>query len=409
MDARRLTAVSALTIAAAVAALAPAAQGRTLGSALPPNGAAEPSTCFSGPGTVMLQKTGASPSWTAPAGGTLTSWSMYARGVPAGSVARLVVMRGATVAAIESGTVDTVNAEGVAVFTPAVPLVLQSGDRIGLAGDSVAYCYFNEAGADQTLTVLGTRVPPLAPGQALEQLGEDSPPSYQLNLAAEVNEAVDLRVSAAAGPANALAGQLAQLSATVTNAGGGAAPVTVTTTVPAGLPVTGAVAGGGSCAVAGQAVTCTIPALAVGASAPVVVLVAPAAAGAYPVSFNAAGTGATESTPADNTAAATLTVANLPAPPVVTPRCVVPSLAGTPLGVVRSLLPQLRCQLGRVTKASSRRVAKGAVISTKPGRGEYGAGSAIAVVVSSGKPVRRPSRRPSRRAARRGARRTGRR
>ena len=313
-------------------------------------------------------------------------------GATSGAPIQFVVLRpdGAefTVVAVDSRTVPaTPPAGGIVEFTLATPIALQPGDRIarGGAGTDVP-CYFNggSVAAGQMLAV-GAATPSLSAGATVTPGGPGpSPAGYQLNLAAEVTEENDVKVTTVAGPANAVAGGLAQLSSSVRNAGPGAAAVTVRDTVPAGLQIASAVAGGGSCTVAGQIVTCTIPALAAGAVAPVVVLVTPQAAGSYANTVIA--TVANELTPADNTATATLTVAAGGVPDAGA-QCVVPRLKRAPKGVARGLLKQLDCKVARkVKRKASRKVPKGAVIRTKPGRGEYAEGTRIKLVVSKGKP-----------------------
>jgi beta-lactam-binding protein with PASTA domain len=65
-------------------------------------------------------------------------------------------------------------------------------------------------------------------------------------------------------------------------------------------------------------------------------------------------------------------------------KCVVISLANVPLGTAKKLLPALGCKVGKVSKTSSGKVAKGSVIKTTPGSGSYAAGKSIGIVVSSG-------------------------
>jgi len=117
------------------------------------------------------------------------------------------------------------------------------------------------------------------------------------------------------------------------------------------------------------------------------VLVTPQAAGAFANAFTAIN--ALEVTPADNTASATLTVAPGGAP-VAETKCVVPRLKRTPAGVARKLLKQLDCTVAKKSKKkASRKIPKGAVIKTNPGRGEYAEGKRVKLVVSSGKPKRK--------------------
>jgi len=410
MGARGLAGTAVLGAAAALAALAPAAHGRTIGSAAIPAGAS-PGTC-PGEGIVVFQLAGSDPGWTVPRDGRLMSWSMESVLAEEGAPVSLVVLRPGpvtrTIVAVDTRRMPSLPplAMGEISFRATTPITVRADDQLAISGsEEGAVCAWSggAVGSGHRLA-LGRATPSLIP-DALVALEGESPAGFRLNLAAEVADEGDLRVTAAAaGPAGVLPGALAQLSATIANAGPYADDATVTTELPAGLKVETAVVGGGACTVAGQQVTCTVPQLAAGASVPLVVLATPAAAGSYAATFGAAGFLA-ELAPADNGATATLTVAappsgERPVPPPA-PRCIVPSLSGTPLAVARRLLPQLRCSVGKVTKARSKKVAKGAVISTRPRRGEHAAGTAVALVVSSGKPVRRAARRPAKTPARR--------
>ena len=206
-----------------------------------------------------------------------------------------------------------------------------------------------------------------------------------LNLAVTLAQQQDVSVSASAGPAGATAGTLAQLSASVTNQGPATEPIDVADTVPAGLAISSAVAGGGSCTIAGQRVTCTVTGLAVGASAAVVITVVPKAAGVYPNTVTVASiAGEPDPTPADNTATTRLSVSSQSGS--APRRCVVPSLTGTPAAVAKRVLALLGCAAGRQTRLASRKVPKGAVISTRPGPGRYPVGRIVSLRVSSGRP-----------------------
>lgn len=402
----------ALAAGAAAALLGPgAAQGRTLGTVAWPAGEPDEVACdVAAPPSVGYQESETGTSWTVPGRGLVTSWSTDVETADPGAGVSLVVLRpgvsGQTIVAVDTRTFPApLPAGGVATFRPASAIAVEPGDRLGIAGTAGAICGWRGGAIPAGLAaVVGRAAPSVTPGALVTPwVGPLASPSH-LNLAAEILEAVDVRVTAAAGPANAVAGGLAQLSATVANAGPAASSVTVTDTVPAGLSIVTAVAGGGSCAVAGQQVTCEIPSLEAGASVPVVVLVTPAAPGAY--ANTVAAEPPLELAPADNAASATLTVAappSAPEPPVdppppgppapPTPRCVVPALTRTPLAVARGLLRQLDCKPGAVTRQRSAKIPRGAVIATRPGRGRYRAGSTVRLLVSSGKPPRRTVRR----------------
>lgn len=407
MRVRRLAGAGAVTMAAVLAAFAPAVQGRTLGSVERPPGAVEV-PCYDSAAYVGYQVTETRARWTVPNRSVLASWSTNVTAPDAGASVSLVVLRTAgpdlKIAALDTATLpQSVPAGEIATFRAADRIVLEPGDRLGISGTLRATCGWKGGAIPPEVgAAVWTAAPGVAPGATVTPSIGPWPPS-QLNIAAEVIEATDVRVTAAAGPANAVAGGLAQLSATISNAGTAPTSVAVTDTVPAGLRVETAVSGGGSCTVAGQQVTCEIPSLAPGASVPVVVLVTPTAPGSYVNRIAAQPTPSIA--PADNGASATLTVVAPPNSgggggvggrvPPPEPRCVVPALTRTPLGVARGLLRQLGCKDGTVARKRSTKVAKGAVISTKPGRGQYRAGSSVGIVVSSGKPPRKPARRGS--------------
>src|ERR1700754_1835784 len=142
MVAGRIAGAGALTAIAALVALAPVAQGLTIGSTARPWGST-PGNCpiYATPGA-LTQGGGTAPSWRTPRG-ALTSWSMNVTGAPAGGQVRLTVIRGLTIVAIETGTIgDSLPPGGIAVYRPATPIAVAEGDRIAVGGDSVAACAF---------------------------------------------------------------------------------------------------------------------------------------------------------------------------------------------------------------------------------------------------------------------------
>jgi serine/threonine-protein kinase len=69
----------------------------------------------------------------------------------------------------------------------------------------------------------------------------------------------------------------------------------------------------------------------------------------------------------------------------VPPQCVVPKLEGRTLKTSRHLLGLRHCAVGKVRRATSRKVEKGHVISQQPGPGtslKHGAG--VSLVLSKG-------------------------
>ena len=82
----------------------------------------------------------------------------------------------------------------------------------------------------------------------------------------------------------------------------------------------------------------------------------------------------------------TATVTTTPPPtPAALRRCVVPKLAGKTLAAAKAALSKASCKTGKVTRAKSRRIKKGRVISSKPKAGTSRPnGAAVALVVSRG-------------------------
>jgi beta-lactam-binding protein with PASTA domain len=76
----------------------------------------------------------------------------------------------------------------------------------------------------------------------------------------------------------------------------------------------------------------------------------------------------------------------LTAPAPVAARCVVPKLAGKTLAAATALLKKANCKTGKVTRVKSKKVKRGAVVSSKPKAGtSAAAGTPVALVVSLGK------------------------
>jgi hypothetical protein len=234
---------------------------------------------------------------------------------------------------------------------------------------------------------VGQSITPISPGPG----DPTDVPGALVDLAVTVapgNE--DVAVSTTAGPSNAVVKNEALLSSTVTNNGPGEGPTTFTDAVPAGLAIDAATAGGGSCTVGGQVVTCSFASLALGASVPVEIVVTPSAANSYENTVSVAdATGVTDPNPNNNSASATLVVAAAVNPALSTRECVATNLKGFSEKVVKRLLPALGCKLGKVKKAASKTVAKGDVISLKPGSGSHPAGTKVTLTVSSGKPKKK--------------------
>jgi beta-lactam-binding protein with PASTA domain len=82
---------------------------------------------------------------------------------------------------------------------------------------------------------------------------------------------------------------------------------------------------------------------------------------------------------------ATATFNQVQSPPK-TARCVVPNVKGKPLATAKARVAAGHCRTGTVTRAKSRTVAKGKVISQRPKAGtKLASGAKISLVVSRGR------------------------
>lgn len=387
-------AVGSLLFAFAPGAFAEAA---TIGSVAPPPGA-ESIECGSWR-FGQLASAPATPFAVPARGKEITAWQTNISGPHAADAAlKLLVLRrqpgaygGYEVVGTDTETLgESSPTDEIASFPLAKPIAVQPGDVLGLEGEGEgeAICGY-EAGSVPDADKLGggESFSPLAAGEQFEF--EYFFSGGVLNVSATVAlQRLDLAVATFAGPANATAGQLASLSSTISNVGEATATdVRFVQDVPSGLTVSDAVAGGGSCGITGQTVSCNIAQLAPGAKASVVVIVSPQAAGSYVSKVSVTSSEADEN-PVNDAAEAALAVLAKPAAPAApaaaSATCVVPALHAVSLKVATQLLRALHCTLGSVSKRHSAKVAKGAVISTQPHAGSYAAQTAVALTVSSG-------------------------
>lgn len=189
----------------------------------------------------------------------------------------------------------------------------------------------------------------------------------------------DASVSTATAPATAGIGDFALLSSIVTNHGSTVSPIGFTDSVPAGLTITSAAAGSGSCTTSGQTVACNIR-LEPAESAPVDVVVTPTATGSFENRVSVApAAGFHDPVSSNNSATATLTVAAAAAP-----SCSVPALKRTPVSVAKKVLMLLNCKPGKAIHAHNRSILRGQVIKTVPKPGTYANGKVVSLTVSSG-------------------------
>jgi uncharacterized repeat protein (TIGR01451 family) len=331
----------------------------------------------------------------------VTHWAVDAAGVTANEQVTLTVLRvigeGGGTPSISVVGVDTETvtppaspAADIESFAIAQPIAVQANDVIGqyTAGPPTGLTCFWSGVPSSSDEVEGLPLP--SPPTAGEQLPTSGPSGVNstasnLNLTATLSPlSYDAGLALAAAPSNAVAGQPAVLTATVTNHGPVAGPITFTDPVPAGLTVDYAAATSGSCDTSPlNIVTCSLPNVGSGQTDTIAIAVTSTAARSYSDSGAVSLTGGgNDPNPANNTGTTTLTVAAPGAPT----QCAVPKLAGASLGLAKQLLTLLGCKVGKVKKATSKRVPKGEVISTNPRAGTYAVGRTIAITVSRGTP-----------------------
>jgi hypothetical protein len=375
-----VTATAALSVLTGVAG----ASTFTVGSATAPaSGTATADACTAaGLATQTANQSGTV--FALPAGGQITQWQTNTSGAStnaAGEAANL-----AALAPLPGGAfrVDAVDHEtlpnplppsGVATFIPATPMMVPSGDVLGISGGADTTCAWI-GGASLSVTGDLFAADPVAVGDAFSPLATSG---LIVTVAATVVSAEDSAVTTAVKPAAPLAGGAALLVSTVTDKGPAGNPLTFTDTIPSGLSIQSAVSSGGPCTIDQQVVTCTIPGLTSGQSAPVDVVVT-GRAGTYTNQVAVTQpSAATDPVTTNNKATAAFAVA-----PATVTKCVVTSLANLPLGTAKKLLSLLNCKAGKVSKSSSSKVAKGNVIKTNPSKGSFAPGKSIAIVESSG-------------------------
>jgi uncharacterized repeat protein (TIGR01451 family) len=384
-------------VGVALAVPAAASANVTLGTTTQPN----PSTansCPTSPNQILIESDGGSQAGplTVPSSGpfVLTQWQVNASNAVPGAQLTLVVLR-ADFAAEEFTVVgtdtETLNpADGVETFNLSSPISVEADDLIasyspGSTAPGIS-CYWSGGSTEDVEGVSVTGAPTtgeqFSPGAGL------SSPDSTLNLSATLGAAqvsYDAGASLTAGPSNALVGQPAVLTATVTNHGPQSGAITFTDHVPSGMTIRAVGSGSGTCttAAAVNLVTCTTNTLASGASSEVLIVVTPTIAETYKDTGSVSlADGGTDPNSANNTATASLTVSKPAAPP----KCVVPKLGGASESLAKRLLPLLDCKVGKVKQKTSKSVAKGHVISTSPGAGSYAFGKSVGLTVSSGKP-----------------------
>jgi hypothetical protein len=401
----RRSVVAAAVAAAVAGGLAAPASAVTLGSTAIPAGATGGSC---GPGAFFAQAASdPGTSYTVPAGGgELTAWSVSTAAGSGGSPITLLVLR-----LTPTGTYTVVGSDtrglpaplpggGVASFPLATPITVSGGEVLGLYAGASLQCY-SIGGATPAAAVLAAGSTTVTtPGTSLTPTA--TPAGYQLRVAAELSRVQDPAVTAATTPGTIAAGGSAAYTFTVTNHGPASGAITFAGDVPDGLTPLLAVAGAGRCATAGQHVSCTL-ALPVGESAPVAMVVRAPSAGTY-AATGAVSAETSDPNPADNAASATLTVDAPVVPPPATvtttvtttvptptpPVCRTIALKGAKVALAKKAIVALNCRVGKVTRARSKSVKKGLVISTNPGGSRTWAyGTVVTIVESSGPPPRK--------------------
>lgn len=375
--------IAVVSAALVLASAGSASASATLGSTTIPSGSS-PGACS----TEVIAEPGSDPStpYSMPTAGAITQWQVNTTGDTVGAQVSLVILRAAgansySVVGVDTRTLPNPLPGGnIATFTVATPIPVEAGDILALFAVSGVECY-NSGGstpADDALIGVTSASTPTA-GQTLTTSGP-SVSSFELNLSATLNTTTDAGVTTTSEPGAPAVGSLANLTATVSNAGPNTSPITFTDNVPAGLTIDSAVAAMGSCAVASQTVTCTIPSLPVGQTSNVSIVVTPTAIGNYTNTTSVTLASGTDPNSANNTASAGLTVGAM----LLTPKCVIPKLRGLTASFAKTLLGLLGCTVGSVTHAASKTVPKGLVIATDPGASTVAAGQAVAITVSSG-------------------------
>jgi hypothetical protein len=382
------------------------ASALTLGSARPIP--ASPSPCTTSTSSeVVAQFTDdpSTPYHIPTGGGTITQWQMNTSIDPSDAAGQQVTFAVLSGPAADGVTYTVVGADtetlpsplplnGIASFTLSSPITVAAGDTLAIySPSSEVVCYFDNGAVPSadSLMQLSDSSFPVSTGQTLTKTADTTGTGYgwTANLQATLIQPQDAAVTTGVSVGGA-AGQLALLSSTVTNNGSATQPITFTDSVPSGLTVDSAAAGGGVCSTSGQTVTCTVSGLSAGQSEPVDVLVTPSAAGIYTNAVSVGvSSGTTDPNLANNSASATLSVSPAPAGPSSvgpsgqTPHCVVPKLKGLSGSFAKIVLKDLGCKVKVKHKHS--RVHKGDVIGTSPRAGTYAHGTTVTLKVSLGK------------------------
>jgi hypothetical protein len=342
--------------------------------------------CHAGDFYTMTPPT--TPSYTVPAGGgAIDKWSTATFGATGGSPITLLVLAPSAggspydLVAFDTETLPTVfQLDNQVTFTPPSAIDVPAGAILGLwSSAGTEQCL--SANAADTMTS-GTSPAPVDGATYTGFSGGHN----ALNVSAELVQGVDASLTVATPPASTPAGAVAAFNFSLTNAGPSSDRTTVTDTVPKGLSIVAAISGSGSCTTSGQLVKCTTESLPPGSHTPISILVRTSVAGSFADTASAFSSTLPDPNTANNVASANLTVTSIPS---AARACRIVALKGLSLRTAKTLLRDLSCAIGRVSKKSSKRIPKGDVISTSPGAGSRRAGTKVAIVESSGKPRHR--------------------
>ena len=379
---RLYAALAALLVASAIAA-ASASADVTLGQVI--LGLSAPPNCpFAGDGFVAASAVTGNPYVVPAGGGEITQWSTTWGA--SGTAVVLVVMQPIPFALqvvgwdFESFPASAPN--HLATFTLSTPIAVAAGDTIGLYAvqSSSAVCEF-AASSGNSLEFIQ---PVLGAGSIFTDGGTIVPEVNELpNVEAVLTQSADLALSAPASIASVANGGVVAFSVAASTTGASEA-ATVTDTLSGGLTPVAASVGAVACAVSGQTFSCPLA----GEPATISVLALGASAGTATNTATIAGS-LTDPVAANNSATTSVLVggAALKALPPTPGTCALAPLAGVRLALAQTIVSDLGCKDGAVTKRASKSVPKGEVISTSPaGPTSLSAGTAVSFTVSSGKP-----------------------
>jgi hypothetical protein len=391
----RAALLSALALGAVAAA--PAGADVTLGQVYQ-SPSVSPGVCpIVGNGFVVPIGVTGNPYVVPSGGGEITQWS--SSWGPQGDEVTLVVMRPQTfvldLVAWDSELFPAPSANHVATFTLGKPIPVLAGDEIGLfaAQSGGVPCDFAAASGNSLDFVAAA----LAQGTVLTDPFTIVTQNNELpNVDAVVTQSADLALSAPTAVAAAATGGVVSFSVSASTAGATEA-ATVTDTLSAGLTPIAAAVGTVACAVSGQSFSCPVA----GEPATISLFAHASGAGAATNTATIAGS-LSDPSSANNSVSTSVTIAAAAAAAAgggssaaAPTSCSLAPLAGIRLALAETIVTDLGCKDGAVTKHSSKKVPKGELISTTPsGPASVSGGTVVKFTVSSGKPVKHKRSKP---------------